>query len=178
MNAISHNHSDFAARVKRIEKGAKSQTLYVGVDEAYTLKRREKLVRLTAGQRFFRKAAAPFAIVIALAVGAASHGLGRVAMFHLKGMPDPSVSPDIDMLEQCVIGFAIAMVVGAVLGLRSGRATVMSLAGALLGVLLFHNAVHLYPDFFTLVTSPDWVHQIVARTSYWSVLWRGEIIAL
>ena len=176
MNAMSQNHSDFAARMKRIEMGAKTQTLFVGVDEVYQVKRREKLVKLSRGQRLVRKIAVPFTVLMALAVGVASHAAGRVAMFHINGMSDPKVSAQIDMLEQWVIGFGIAMLLSAILGLRSGRATVMSLAGAACGVLLFHNAVHLYPDFFELVTSPAWVDQITGGTRFHSILWGGTSI--
>lgn len=180
MNAISPQHSDFAARLQRIEAGVKSkkQTLFVGMDEVYQLDRREKVVKLSGGQKLVRAIFGPFVVCFGLALGAASFGLGRVMMFHVQGLPAAQLNPDVSMVAEGVIGFAIAMILGSVLGFRSGQATLMKFCGAFLGVLAFHNAVLLYPEFFQTVTSPDWVQAITAKASLGSLSWRGTIISL
>ena len=88
-------------------------------------------------------------------------------------MPDLKANPDIEMVVQVVIGFAIAMVLGYFVGLRSNALTSLKSAGSALGVLFFHNAVHLYPQFFALLTSEIWVNQIVSHTHPHTLLWRG-----
>ena len=175
MSTISQGHSDFAARIARIESGAATyrQLLFVGIDEVYQLPLRVRKIKESPVKALFRNAMYPVSMALALVLGAVSHGLGQVARYHLQGMPNLNANPDIEILGQIVIGFSIAMVLGSLIGLRSRALTTLKSTGAALGVLLFHNAVQLYPEIFTVLTSKIWVNQIVSHTEVYSILWRG-----
>ncbi len=175
MTVQTQDHNDFAARIARIESGAAAskQLLFVGIDEVYKVPLRVRKIKRMGLVGFIGNAMYPISMVLAVALGMVSHGLGQVARYQVQGMPDLKANPDIEMVVQVVIGFAIAMVLGYFVGLRSNALTSLKSAGSALGVLFFHNAVHLYPQFFALLTSEIWVNQIVSHTHPHSLLWRG-----
>jgi hypothetical protein len=180
MNAISQNHSDFAARIARIETGAASSTqlLYVGADEVYKVPLRVRKVQQSGGAALFQKIGALFEMGFALILGAASHGAGQIVNFIIHGVVPPHANPDMDMLLQFVTGFLVATILGQMAGLRWKSRVLCKAIGVGCGLVLFHNAVHQFPSLFEAVTSPAWVDQILAHTQAQSVLWRGASIAL
>ena len=175
MQAISQNHREFAARIARIESGvaASKQLLFVGIDEVYHVPLRVRKVKQSGVRALFRNVMYPVSLVLAVALGTVSHGLGQILRFYVQGLPNLKANPDIEMVVQVVLGFAIAMVLGYLIGLRSNQLITLKAIGVVLGVLLFHNAVHAYPDFFGMLASKIWVNQIVANTQAHSILWRG-----
>ena len=175
MNTISQGHSEFAARIARIESGAATyrQLLFVGMDEVYQVPLRVRKIRESSAKALVRNAIYPVSLVLALVLGAVSQGLGQIARYHIQGLPDLNANPDIEMAVQVVLGFAIAMVLGYLMGLRSNQLATLKIIGVVLGILLFHNAVHAYPELFAIPTSKIWVNQIVANTLAHSILWRG-----
>jgi hypothetical protein len=180
MNAMSQNNPDFAARVARIEAGAKAsrQLLYVGADEVYEVPLRVRVIQESSGQAMFRKLGAVFEMLVTLVLGAASHGLAQIGRFVLQGVAAPLASPDLEMLLQFESGFVVATVLGIALGVKWKSRTLFKAIGAGAGVLLFHNAVHQFPELFAAVTSAEWVSSILAHTQAHSILWRGAAIAL
>ena len=175
MNAISQNHMEFAARIARIERNVASsrQLLFVGVDEVYSMPRRDRKPKPSRGKAFLGNLMYPVSLVAAVALGAVSHGLGQIARFHIQGMPDRAANPDIEMLVQITLGIFISVVLGLVLRLNSKAFLTLKSVGVVLGLLLFHNAVHLWPRHFVQATSEIWVNQIVSQTKLYSVVWRG-----
>lgn len=175
LSGISANHADFAARAARVEKniaGAR-QLLWVGLDEVYSLPRRERKPRVTGLRAVVQNALYPFSMVAAVVLGFVSHGIGQVARYHVQGLPDLNANLDIESLVQMILGIMIAMALGYVFRLQSKSFMTLKSTGVILGVLLFHNAVHLFPEAFSAVTSPMWVNQIVSHTQAHSLLWRG-----
>jgi hypothetical protein len=175
LSGVSANHADFAARIARVEKniaGAK-QLLWVGMDEVYAMPRRERKPRATGARAAFLNAMYPLSMVAAVALGAVSHGLGQVARYHVQGMPDPKANPDIETLVQVILGIVISIALGYVFRLQSKSFMTLKSTGVVFGVLFFHNAVHLYPKAFSVVTSPMWVNYVVTHTQPHSMMWRG-----
>lgn len=175
MDAVSENHLDFAERVKRIEKmrASAQQILWVGVDEVYALPCRTRQPKLSRGRVLLGNLMYPLSMVLAVALGAVSHGIGQVLRFHIQGMPDPAANPDIEMLVQIILGVVISIVLGFFLKLNSHTFTTLKSVGVVLGLLFFHNAVHLWPKAFASVTSVLWVNDIVTHTKSASLMWRG-----
>ena len=175
MTTLSQNNLDFAARVARIESGAAAskQLLFVGVDEVYKVPLRVRKGKKSGIAALIETAMYPVSMVLAVAIGAVSHGIGQIVRFQVQGMPDLKANPDIEMTVQLVLGICIAMVLGYLVGLRSNTLTTLKSAGSALGVLFFHNAVHMYPHVFAVMTSTLWVNQIVSHTQPHSMLWRG-----
>jgi len=175
MEAISQNHQDFAARIARIEKSmaASTQMLFVGVDEAYVMPRRERRVVPSGAAALFGNLMYPVSLVAAVALGAVSHSVGQVLRFHVQGLPDRSTNPDIETLVQIILGIAISIALGYVLRLSSRAFTTLKSGGVVLGVLFGHNAVHLWPHLFAGVTSEMWVNQMITQTEFYSLAWRG-----
>lgn len=178
MNAMSQNHSDFAARIARIESGAAAskQTLYVGTDEVYQVPLRVRKVQQSNGAVLFHKLGAAFEMVFALMLGGVSHGLGRLGQFIAHGVTPPLANPDLEMLVQFVTGFLVATILGSAFGLRWKAQLLSKAIGVGCGLLLLHNLVHQLPDLFEMVTSPQWVDQVIAHTKAHSILWRGASI--
>lgn len=175
LNAISQNHSDFAARVQRVERqsAASIQLLFVGVDEVHAMPRGNRKPRQTRGQVFVGNLLYPLSMVAAVILGAVSHMIGQVIRFHVQGLPDLNANPDIETLVQIILGIVISMGLGYTLGLNSKAFLTLKSAGVVAGVLLGHNAVHLAPKAFAAVTSGMWVNQVVSTTHAHSILWRG-----
>ncbi len=180
MQAISQNHREFAARIARIESGvaASKQLLFVGMDEVYHVPLRARKVKNSAIRALFGNALYPVSLVLALTLGTASHGIGQIIRYQIQGLPDLKANPDLEMAVQVVLGFAIAAVLGYLMGLRSNQLAALKAAGVVIGLLFFHNAVRAYPEFFASLTSKVWVNQIVARTQAYSILWRGISLPL
>jgi hypothetical protein len=178
LDAVSQNHTEFAARLARIEKNISSarQLLFVGVDEVYSMPRRDRKPRVSRGRALLGRLLSPLGYVAALAVGAVAHGVGQVLRFHVQGLADLNANPDVDMMVQTVLGLAIALVAGFALGMKSKIATTLKAVGVLCGVLFFHNAVHMWPQRFVALTSEEWVGQIVSHTTEFSVMWRGATV--
>ncbi|MBC7739080.1 MAG: hypothetical protein H7245_18140 [Candidatus Saccharibacteria bacterium] len=175
MQAISSQHTDFAARVARVENnlaGAR-QLLFVGVDEVYSMPRRERKARVSGVRTLLNNALYPVSMVAAVILGAVSHCIGQIARFHVQGVPDLDANPDIEMLKQVILGIVIAIALGYVFRLQSRSFMTLKSSGVVIGVLFMHNLVHLYPRLFAQMTSALWVNQVVSHTSPYSMLWRG-----
>ena len=175
MQAISTNHSDFVARAARVEKNVTEarQLLWVGVDEVYSMPKRERKAQITGLRAVLTNAMYPVSMVAAVVLGAASHCIGQIARFHAQGLPNLNANPDIETLGQVILGIVIALALGYVFGLHSKTFTTLKSTGVVIGVLFMHNAVHLYPRVFAAATSGLWVNQVVSHTQPHSMLWRG-----
>lgn len=172
---MSPSQIEFNKRIARISSGAvaSKQLLFVGMDEVYLLPKREHMAKREGFGDLLGKAMYPVLLLMAVALGGVSHASGQVMRYHLLGMPEQGGNPDIEMAAQLVIGFCIAMVLGYGIGLRARAFMALQLLGAALGVLFFHNAVHLWPGVFAALCSQSWVDRIVTLTAPHSMLWRG-----
>ena len=172
---VAQGQAEFAERIARINSGAAAskQLLFVGVDEVYKMPLRVRVIKERGVVVLFRNAMYPISLFMAVGLGAVSQGLGQIARYHMTGAAAMIYNPDVEMLVQAIVGFAIAMVIGAFIGLRSNTFTPLKLAGSVLGVMFLHNAVHMFPAFFAMLASKLWVSQIVSHTTAHSVLWRG-----
>lgn len=164
----------FQRRLNRLQTGKVSRhVLWVGEGESHALPMRERRrpqsrMRELLGRLFY-----PLAEVMAVALGFLGYGLGLILRYHLQGLPDPKANPDIDMAVQVIAGFLIAIVVGHLIGLRARSLISVKALGAVAGLLLFHNLVHIYPHLFQQATSKLWVSQVLAETKPHSLYWRG-----
>lgn len=175
MAYIIDQQAEFASRLQRIAERARNhtQTIFVGEDEVYDIQRGTRKSKPSSLLSGLGNAFYPVSLALAVVLGALSHAMGMVLRFHVKGLKPWSDSPDIEMLVQIVLGFCLALVLGHFLRLRSTTHTPLKLFGAGLGVLLFHNAVHQWPELFASLTSPLWVSKVCAVTKAHSLLWRG-----
>lgn len=164
----------FQRRLSRLQSGKVSRNvLWVGDGESHALPTRERRrpqsrMRELLGRLFY-----PLAEVMAVALGFAGYGLGLILRYHLQGLPDAKSNPDIDMAVQVIAGFLIAIVVGHLIGLRARSLISVKALGAVAGLLLFHNLVHMYPHLFQQATSKLWVSEVLAQTKPHSLYWRG-----
>jgi hypothetical protein len=168
----------FQRRLQRVTSGrAPKHVIWVGSNEAYAMPERarpgRKAGRRAGGGSVLRNAIYPLARVWALVLGFLSYGLEQVARYQVSGLPDPTANPDMDMVVQVIGAFAIAMVLGHFLGLRGRNFSSLKSLGAALGLLAFHNLVHVYPQVFDRLTSPMWVTYVVTHTKAHSLVWRG-----
>lgn len=175
LDALSQNHLEFSERISRIAKHASSgkQLLFVGTDEVYAMPRRDRKAKASKIKTAVINILYPFLVAAAVSLGALSHAIGQVARFHVQGLPVLNASPDIEMAVQFALGIGISMLLGYVLLLNSKAMTMFKAVGVCIGVLGYHNAVHLWPQEFAKVTSQLWVNQIMTHTQLYSIIWRG-----
>lgn len=164
----------FQKRLKRLTDGeAPRNVLWVGTDEYFEIPAKARprkprgLVALVANALY------PVSVMAAVGLGFVSHGIVLMARYHLNGLPDAAANPDIEMVAQLVMAFALAMVLGHFVGLRTKNFTSLKSLGAALGLLFFHNVVHLYPQVFDSLCSKAWVNYMVTQTEAHSMVWRG-----
>jgi hypothetical protein len=178
---MSPHQIEFSARLSRIESGIGSSksTLYVGMDETYAVnyhQRRHGRGNSAAGT--FRSLGYPIVVLLAFLIGVAANVAARFVDFLWHGLPAGTENTDM----QLAINFAIALVASSVLGLvfriRIGDFLMVRVMGIAAGVLLLHNVVHVYPQYFEPVFSSGWVNQIVSSTESGSIMWRGVSIVI
>lgn len=172
--AISSGHADFARRVARIASGEATgkRTLFVGTDESFLLPERVR-GKPAAPSSILTNALGPLSIPLALALGLACHGLAMVARAQVTGLPRMADSPDVEMLTQFVLGFLLSLICARALRLTSGPQKVARSLGVVIGVMTFHNLVHLWPDQMALVLTDLWVWDVITHTKAQSILLRG-----
>jgi hypothetical protein len=181
--AMSTHHMEFSARLARIESGIGSSksTLYVGMDETYAVtygRRGHGHARGSSVTDTFRKIGYPIIVMLAFLIGVAANLAARLVDFIWNGLP--SAADNIDM--QMAMNFGTALILSSVLGLffriRIRDFVMVRLIGIGAGVLMLHNVVHAYPQYFTPVFSPEWVSHIVSSTEAGSIVWRGVSIVI
>jgi hypothetical protein len=172
--AASSQQADFAARIARIQSGASSSkhTIFVGMDDSFEMPERRRGSR-NAPAAGLANALYPLSVLAVLGLGVMSHGLAMVARFWLSGLPKVRQNPDVEMLTQFVLGFLVALLIARALKIKARELALARSIGVVLAVLLFHNAVHLWPDLFARLFSPIWVADVLSFTEPRSVFLRG-----
>lgn len=172
---MTFSNPDFDARIARIASGQGSSkaTLYVGLDEIYQVSypNRGKSVAPTAASSGVLY---PVALLLALCTGLLSFGFAAWLRFQSMGIGTGSGNVRTEMAIQLGSAAAVGLVLAMILGLRSRQMIVVMAVGIFAATTLHHNAVHLYPEAFAQVFSPDWVEVVRAGTSPNSVLWMGQ----
>lgn len=164
----------FQKRLKRLTDGeAPRNVLWVGTDEYFEIPAKSKPKRPRGIAALIANALYPVSVMAAVGLGFVSHGIVLVARYHLTGLPDASANPDIEMVAQLMMAFALSMVLGYFVGLRAKNFTSLKSIGAALGLLFFHNVVHFYPKLFDILCSKAWVNYMVTQTEAHSMIWRG-----
>ena len=164
----------FQKRLKRLTEGeVPRNVLWVGTDEYFEVPAKTKKLKPRGLKALAENAQYPFSVLAAVALGVASHGLVLMARYQIQGLPDPKANPDIEMVAQIVMAFALSMMLGHFVGLRAKNFTTLKSLGAALGLLFFHNLVHLYPHVFGVLCSTSWVNYVTTHTHAHSMVWRG-----
>ena len=172
--------SEFLARLSRIEKGIGSSksTLYVGLDETI-------MVNSKASARLKKQVATVparpmgiFAAILSIAFGAAVVGLVAYLRFYFTG--EAVLLADSDMMTAVhgSVALAIAVFAGFMVKMPLLKYTPATALGVCLGLVSFHNLVHVYPAQFASMFSPIWVEQVVTMTEANSIIWRGVTYVL
>ena len=172
---MTPQEAEFTARLARIEAaaGQRKATLYVGPDESYVLDRPERRRQPNGLVALLLNASYPLSMVLAFGLGFLAYAIGRYVRFHLTGVGGAPPDPDTEMLLQLGTGLAIAAVMGAADRMKAFEYLIAKSLGVVIGLLSFHNLVHLYPEEFKLLFSQIWVTKLVTTTEPFSLLWRG-----
>ena len=164
----------FQKRLKRLTEGeAPRNVLWVGTDEYFEVPRKKNTRKPRGLKALVVNALYPLSVLAAVGLGVVSHGLVLIARYQIQGLPNPKANPDIEMVAQLVMAFSLAMVLGYLIGLRAKNLTKLKSLGAALGLLFFHNVVHLYPQLFDVLCSKSWVNYVITHTHAHSMVWRG-----
>jgi hypothetical protein len=166
---------EFADRLSRIEAGVGSAktTLYVGLDEAYTVKYRPR----GNGVLDTRRSTGVFIRSLSgFLVGVTANAAARWVDYFLTGLPDASKSVDVTLTMEFVIALMLSAIIGMFLGIGLRKLLVARLLGIAAGILGLHNLVHAYPAPFEMAYSTEWVESVQSTTEAHSILWRGVSI--
>lgn len=172
--------NEFLSRLSRIESGTGSSksTLYVGVDGTVmaTSKDNAKLKKQAAAVK--AKPLGLFGLLISVCFGAMAVGIALYLRFLITGEVGPLNNPDMTMAINGGTALTIALFGGYMLRMPMLKYIPVSAVGVLLGVIGFHNLVHVYPSQFADLFSVVWVEQVVSNTAANSIIWRGETFVL
>ncbi|MCB6177148.1 hypothetical protein LHP98_03265 [Rhodobacter sp. Har01] len=171
---MAGQNASFEARIARIRAGQASgkATVFVGQDLTFSYRPKSRQRRGGLGD-VLRNAGFVLVFPLCLGLGFLSHALGRYADWVLNGVPQTPENVDFEMAMVALIGACIAVVLAHLAGLREKALRVPLLMGVVVGMLSFHNLVHLYPDTFETLFSPIWVARITSITEPHSLLFRG-----
>ncbi len=177
---MSLHHDDFQERIARIlsGQGATKATVYVGQELSFTYHPANRARRQGATGQLARNAAAVLAFPASILAGVLGNGLQRFADFVFFGLPVTPENPDVDLVRVAMTTLCLTLVLTYLIGLRDRSLLVAKLLGSALGMMMFHNLVHLWPQIFDTLFSPLWVARMTTMTEPMSLLVRGITIAL
>lgn len=164
--------AEFQARVARINSGRISHVPQPGVadgsgacwlDHKSAMRMRKPEARV----------AAPPSCVCGFFLGLVAYLLAQYGRFHLLGLPDPQMTPDIRMLLNGVGAMAVLAVLSLVFAAPTGKHVAVRLLGIAVAMGTMHNLVHFFPEHFETAFSAEWVQLTQAMTEPGSILFRG-----
>jgi hypothetical protein len=172
--------NEFLSRLARIESGVGSSksTLYVGVDGTV-------MANSSANAKLKKQALAvpakPMGFlggILSMVFGAVALGLALYLRFSVTGNAGPLDNSDLAMVENGGVALLIALFCGYMVKMPMLKYTPICAIGVMLGMIGYHNLVHVYPAQFANMFSPVWVEEVVSSTPANSIIWRGETFVL
>jgi len=146
----------FAARLERIavHAGHTNATLHIGGSEQLP---QAALKRAMLGKARPRaKASSALATPLALVSGAVSWVWAQWSL--------PVLLQSTDFWLSLVAAVAVMLLLRLVVGLKGPLMLAAQVIGLALAIVGLHNAVHLWPEPFAALFTPDWVQQVLAST--------------
>lgn len=176
----ANQKNEFLARLARIEAGIGSSksTLYVGVDGTVMADSRQSAKLQKQAVAAPAKPLGIFGALLSVVFGIFALGLTLYLRFSMTGETGPLNNSDFAILQNGGIALAIALVCGFMVKMPMVKFAAATLCGVMVGLVGFHNLVHVYPTEFAQVFSPVWVEQVVSSTPANSIIWRGESYVL
>jgi len=163
-----NGHDAFKARLARIDaRGANTiGKVYVGEGGSVPRAKAEAALRHSVsdrGRKSVRKVGFLGRIggmLICAFLGGLAVLMVRFALFKLLGPVSPLADPMRLAGYEAGGAAGIALLLMIIAGTFKLRHWIGALAGLAAGLTLMHNAVHLYPDHFAVLFSPEWVAAI------------------
>lgn len=149
-------------------------TIYIGLNETLEVLPQTQAAKRARAENMWWLYL-PFTMAFAALVGASSYVAVRAARFHL--MKDQVALPETDTnfwLQNGGAAAVLALVLAMIFGLRSPFRLLCVLLGVGAAMAGFHNLVHMYPDLFAQVFSPEWVSQLRLSAPNNSWLFMGQ----
>ncbi|GGE03399.1 hypothetical protein SAMN05421774_101623 [Gemmobacter megaterium] len=146
----------FAARLERIAShaGNTNATLHIGMADQLP---QAALKRAVLGKARPRKSGlALLSLPLALASGAVAWVWAQWSV--------PVLLQSQELWVALLASGVMVLLLRLVIGLRGPLTLAMQLIGVALAVAGLHNAVHLWPEAFAMLFSPDWVQEVLATT--------------
>jgi hypothetical protein len=172
--------NEFLSRLARIESGTASSksTLYVGIDGTIMASSKDSAKLKKQALAAPSKPLGIFAAVLSVIFGAIALGLTLYMRFSITGEAGPLNNTDMTMAINGGAALAIALFCGFMVKMPMLKYTPVAAIGVMLGMVGYHNLVHVYPAEFAQMFSPVWVDQVVTSTPANSIIWRGETFVL
>lgn len=115
----------------------------------------------------------PASVIGACALGLLSVVLSRYCMFHINGVPDPDADPDLTMIVDGALAFAIAFVLRMAFHMSDKVHLAAKTVGIWIALTCMHNLVHDYPGVWAAAFSDQWVQRTTDMTEPRSFYIRG-----
>ena len=119
----------------------------------------------------------PASIVGACILGLLSVILARYCMFHINGAPDPEANPDLIMIIDGALAFAIAIILRMAFYMSDKVHLAAKTVGIWIALTCMHNLVHDYPGLWASAFSEPWVERTTEMTEPRSFYFRGYSFA-
>ncbi|MDU8926962.1 hypothetical protein RXV86_06165 [Alisedimentitalea sp. MJ-SS2] len=173
MATSAQGHSEFAARIHRIEARGTGITEMLTGDERQIIGAR-KALRQAKGTCTGWVVKTP----LALAVGALSFVAAKFTTFSIGEIPEEFSHPDYILGGEVMLALALIFTCRLFFSLSHKTHMVLSLAGLVAMLGLMHNLVHLEPDLWAQVFSYDWVANVLASTKPNTAQFRDMVFTL
>lgn len=165
--------NDFHERLARIEAGGINtrNTLFVGMDETYVL-RREKPTASRKAMSVLQNAAYPLTLLASVLLSMLSVVVVKLLHFHLLG--DAPIGDEPLNTTAITLVLAVFLSFGLARWLWEDHARLRGYmaTGVLIMIVGWHNFVHLAPAVWGTLFSDIWAAQVMAETEFRSILIR------
>ncbi|MEL7093335.1 MAG: hypothetical protein AAFN94_16525 [Pseudomonadota bacterium] len=123
--------------------------------------------------QWLRNLGYPASIVGACLLGILAVALSRYCMFHITGVPDPNGDPDMTMIVDGALAFAIAFVLRMMFWMTDKVHLIAKTVGIWIALITMHNLVHDFPAVWSAAFSPEWVEITTRMTEPRTLYFRG-----
>lgn len=116
--------------------------------------------------------------LLALGLGVATIIASRYVQFHMAGPMWQQVDADTQVIMDNVIGAFLVLVLRMATKLDNKELAVCNMLGIWAMILGYHNAVHLLPEVFSVLFTPEYVYNMIARTEPYTLMFRDTVFTL
>lgn len=167
--------TQFQDRLKRISAGGPNTMgqVYVGPPDISAGRKNGKKRKLS-DRDALDNVLYPLSLIGAFIIGTISIVLARLARYHLFGSGLTGENADLWLIIDGIVAMGIVISLRSVFRSKGKTLEAAKALGIVAMALTMHNFVHLNPNLFNTIFSPEWTAQVTAATKENSLLIQGK----